>query len=175
MAGFALAPGSVSVVGLGSSWCSGDSGAVALAVAISVSPTALMVNAQAGVWCAHTRAVVVCSQARVVAGPGVVGRRRETRRAVAKERDCSCECGSRNASGAQSGACTSITRKAFGELQGEGASRVTQEIVGASSLAAANPRDHPIPRSFPTLQLTSLRLRQQRTWATASALYTGKY
>jgi hypothetical protein len=52
---------------LGSSWGAGDNGAVAFAVAISVSPEASMVNAQAGVWCERTCAVGLWLQARVVA------------------------------------------------------------------------------------------------------------
>jgi hypothetical protein len=72
------------VVGLGSSWGAGDSGAVAFAIAISVSPEASMVNAQAGVWCERTCAVGLWLQARVVAvqslGRAGVAERRDAAR-----------------------------------------------------------------------------------------------
>lgn len=71
-AGLALVSGTVSVVGLGSSCGAGDSGAVPVTVAISVSPVISMVNARVvGGECAHPGGdVVVASSSRSLSRPG---------------------------------------------------------------------------------------------------------
>lgn len=87
-AGLALASGTVSVVGLGSSCGAGDSGAVPVTVAISVSPVISMVNARvADGERAHLGGAVLWLRARVARRePGATARWRKGAEVVSADR-----------------------------------------------------------------------------------------
>lgn len=107
-AGLALASGTVSVVGLGSSCGAGDSGAVPVTVAISTSPVISIVNARvAGGERAHLGGGVVGASSSRSLG---TGRARWRRSGSGKYRqNCWYYCWMRRALVQSGAACTCIS------------------------------------------------------------------